>query len=61
MILALILLVTLMASLWNPSPTAEKKWTIVNPFPAYQKIYDKTQANLEKLSGLDELLSGVVI
>ena len=48
-----------MASLFKPNNTVDTKWKIPNPFPAYQSIYDKVQVNLEKLSGLDELLSGM--
>ena len=53
--------VTLMASLWSPSNTAESKWKIPNPFEPYQKIYNRIQENLGALSGLDELLSGTYV
>ena len=45
-------------SLWEPNNAVGKNWKIANPSTPYQKIYDETQASLEKLSGLDELLSG---
>lgn len=48
-----------MASLWSPSSTNIKEWKIPSPFIPYQQKYNEIQAQLEKLSGLDALLSGM--
>ena len=52
-------LVSLMSSLWNPNKTIIREFKIPNPFPCYQTRYNEIQTHLEKLSGLDELLSGL--
>ena len=57
--ISMLITVSLTSSLWKPSRINVTKWKIPNPFPCYQAKYNEVQAQLRKLSGLDELLSGM--
>ena len=51
--------VNLFTKLWSPSPQPSHQFTIPESCGTFSKKYDTIQEQLQIISGVDELLSGI--